>query len=213
MEALIEAAEIAEDSGLFDSVWVGDNVLSKPGLEAIVLLRGLATRTRRVKLSTVCLATFPMRSPLVFAIQWASLDVLSHGRTLLVVCGGGPARYSLKFAAELAATGVHTDERIGRVEEGIGVLRRLWREEEVTFRGGYYTLKGVTLLPRPVQPRPQIGIAVNPALHATPATGGRCGGWPGWPTAGRPMGHRPTSLPGAGVRSSPTPASTAARAK
>src|SRR5688500_16982272 len=88
---LIETAVEAEASGLFDSVWVGDNFLSKPRLEAIALLSALAARTERVKLGTICLATFPMRHPLELAIQWASLDVISGGRTVLVVCNGGGA--------------------------------------------------------------------------------------------------------------------------
>ena len=57
-ELLLVTAEQAEASGLFDSVWVGDNFLSKPRLEAIVMLSALAARTQRLKLGTICLATF-----------------------------------------------------------------------------------------------------------------------------------------------------------
>ena len=77
-QVLLETAEQAEASGLFDSVWVGDNFLSKPRLEAIVTLSALAARTKRLKLGTICLASFPLRHPLSLAIQWASLDVLSE---------------------------------------------------------------------------------------------------------------------------------------
>src|SRR5215467_13349016 len=76
-DTLLETAEQAEASGLFDSVWVGDNFLSKPRLEALITLSALAARTRRLKLGTICLATFPMRHPLTLAIQWSSLDLLS----------------------------------------------------------------------------------------------------------------------------------------
>lgn len=163
---LLECAEIAEESGAFGSVWVGDNLLSKPRLEAIVLLSAIAARTRRVRLGTVCLASFPMRHPLVLALQWASLDVLSGGRTHLVVCNGGAASGGPKFAAELAATGVASTERVARVEEGIAILRRLWAEDEVTFDGRFYQLKGVTLEPKPLQTRIPIDIAINPPLAA-----------------------------------------------
>src|SRR5215813_5636802 len=80
-ELLLETAERAEASGHFGSVWVGDNLTSKPRLEAVVTLSALAARTRRMKLGTICLASFPLRHPLALAIQWASLDVLSAGRT------------------------------------------------------------------------------------------------------------------------------------
>ena len=52
---LIETAEAAEQSGFFDSAWVGDNLLSKPRLESIVTLSALAARTSRLKLGEVCL--------------------------------------------------------------------------------------------------------------------------------------------------------------
>src|SRR5215204_4952395 len=72
---LLETAEVAERSGFFDSAWVGDNLLSKPRLESIVTLSALAARTSRLNLGEVCLASFPLRHPLLLAIQWASLDV------------------------------------------------------------------------------------------------------------------------------------------
>ena len=75
-ETLLKTAEAAEASGAFDSVWVGDNLLFTPRLESVVLLSAIAARTSRVKLGTICLASFPLRDPLLFAIQWASLDLL-----------------------------------------------------------------------------------------------------------------------------------------
>src|SRR5688572_27555084 len=80
-ETLLEAAVRADASGQVHSVWVGDNILSKPRLEALITLAAVAARTTRVRLGTVCLASFPMRDPILLALQWASLDVLSAGRT------------------------------------------------------------------------------------------------------------------------------------
>ena len=59
MDDIVNAACVAEQSGCFDSVWVGDNLLSKPRVEAIVTLSAIAARTERVKLGTICLASFP----------------------------------------------------------------------------------------------------------------------------------------------------------
>ena len=159
---LIETAVEAETTGLFDSVWVGDNFLSKPRLEAITLLSALAVKTERVKLGTICLATFPMRHPLELAIQWASLDVISGGRTILVVCNGGGASRGPLFAQELAVMGIGSNERVPRLEEGIELLRKLWGAEPVTHHGRFYAIEGVVALPKPVQPRIPIGIAANP---------------------------------------------------
>lgn len=159
---LLETAEVAEHSGFFDSAWVGDNLVSKPRLESIVTLSALAARTERLKLGEVCLASFPLRHPLLLAIQWASLDVISGGRTILVVCIGGSARMGPSFAGELAAMGVRSNERVPRLEEGIALLRGFWGADPVTHAGRFYTFEDVQALPKPVQPRIPIMIASNP---------------------------------------------------
>lgn len=162
-ETLLRTAEQADASGAFDSVWVGDNLLSKPRLEAIVTLSALAVRTRRVRLGVVCLASFPLRHPLVFGLQWASLDVLSGGRTILAVCLGGRRSWGGQFAVELEAMGIAEDERVPRLEEGIEALRALWGSEEITnFNGQFFRFAGVRFLPKPKQARVPIILATNP---------------------------------------------------
>ncbi len=112
MDDLVEAATIAEESGYFSGVWVGDNLLSKPRVESIVTLAAIAARTERLSLGTICLASFPMRDPILLAIQWASLDVLSRGRTILAVCNGGSASDGTQFAQELENMNVASRDRV-----------------------------------------------------------------------------------------------------
>lgn len=162
LDDLIEAAQTAETSGYFHGVWVGDNLLSKPRVESIVTLSAIAARTRQVKLGTICLASFPLRDPILFAIQWASLDVLSKGRTILAVCNGASAQDGPQFAHELAVMGIASRERVGRLIEGMTILRRLWHEAPVTHQGRYYQFDAVELHPKPVQQAVPIFIAVNP---------------------------------------------------
>ena len=159
---LLDAAQLAEQSGYFHGVWVGDNLLSKPRAEAIVTLSAIAARTHQVKLGTICLASFPLRDPILLAIQWASLDLLSQGRTILAVCNGGSALDGPPFAHELEVMGVKSHERVGRVVEGMTILRRLWSEARVTHQGKYYRFTDVELLPKPVQQPVPIYMAINP---------------------------------------------------
>ena len=162
MDDLIQAARTAEESECFDSVWVGDNLISKPRVESIVTLSAIASHTKRLKLGTICMASFPLRHPVLLAIQWASLDVLSQGRTILAVCNGGSESFGAQFATELQAMGVQSRERVGRVIEGIKILRQLWSEERVTHQGNHYQFSDVALLPKPVQQPMPILIAANP---------------------------------------------------
>jgi alkanesulfonate monooxygenase SsuD/methylene tetrahydromethanopterin reductase-like flavin-dependent oxidoreductase (luciferase family) len=159
---LVEQTVEAERSGVFDAVWVGDSLLAKPRLEAVTLLGALAGATSRVRLGVGCLATFVHRHPVMFAHQWASLDVLSGGRSWLAVCLGGPDEQSVAQALEHRVMGVRSGERVARLEEGVAILRGLFAGPRVTHRGAFYELDGVTLEPRPVQQPCPIWIASNP---------------------------------------------------
>jgi alkanesulfonate monooxygenase SsuD/methylene tetrahydromethanopterin reductase-like flavin-dependent oxidoreductase (luciferase family) len=156
IDEMIECAAVAEQSGVFESVWVGDSLIHKPRLEAITMLAALATHTQKVRLGTICMASFPVRHPVLLAIQWASLDQISKGRSLLGVCIGGA------HEGELRAFNVKREERVGRMKEGIELLRAIWSDEEVHHRGKYYTLEDYNIVPKPVQKPPPIWIAVSP---------------------------------------------------
>ena len=156
VDELIQCATLAEQSGVFESVWVGDSLIHKPRLEAITMLSALATHTKTVRLGTICMASFPVRHPVLLAIQWASLDQISKGRSLLGVCIGGA------HEGELRAFGVKREERVGRMKEGIELLRAIWSDSEVRHRGKYYALENYNIVPKPVQKPPPIWIAVSP---------------------------------------------------
>ena len=80
---LLALSERAEELG-FDSVWVGDSLFSKPRYEPIALLSAISQRTERVSLGTACMVS-STRNPLYLALEWATLDHLSNGRTILGV--------------------------------------------------------------------------------------------------------------------------------
>jgi alkanesulfonate monooxygenase SsuD/methylene tetrahydromethanopterin reductase-like flavin-dependent oxidoreductase (luciferase family) len=157
---LLDLARRAEDSGQFDSVWVGDSLFAKPRLDAVTLLAALAGVTRRVRLGPACLASFPLRHPLVFAYEWASLDQISGGRTVLIVCAGGGTAGD--WAAEARAVGVPVEERQGRLEEHVAICRRLWTEDGVSHHGRFFRFEDITLEPKPAQVPCPIWLANNP---------------------------------------------------
>ena len=159
---LLDIAVEAERSAVFDAVWVGDSLLAKPRLESVTLLSALAGVTERVRLAVGCMATFVHRHPVLFAQQWASLDVLSGGRAWLAVCLGGPDSANAAQAAEHAVMGIASAERVARLEEGIDVLRALFGRPAASHAGRFYRFDGVTLEPRPVQSPVPIWIASNP---------------------------------------------------
>jgi alkanesulfonate monooxygenase SsuD/methylene tetrahydromethanopterin reductase-like flavin-dependent oxidoreductase (luciferase family) len=151
---LVDLAVEADESRAFRSVWVGDSLLAKPRLESIVLLSAIASRTERVRLGTACMASFPIRDPILLAQQWASLDLISGGRTVLIACTG----INPQEATEDATYGVDPRERASRIGQWITVLRRLWSEDAVDFEGDSIRFSGVSLEPKPRR-MPEIWIA------------------------------------------------------
>lgn len=158
---VVEIAQEAESSGEFSSAWVGDSIIAKPRLESVVNLSAIATRTERVKLGTACLATFPLRDPVLFAHQWASLDAVSNGRTILAVCLGGHGPREL-VEREFSTFNVPLKERVPRMLESMEICRRLWAEDDVTHHGRFYEFENVTIGPKPTQQPCPIWIANNP---------------------------------------------------
>jgi len=157
---MLALAARADASPLFDSVWVGDSLGAKPRPDSIALLGTLAGVTRRLRLGVGCMASFPVRDPLVFAYQWATLDLLSAGRTLLAACTGLVAGGA--SAREGAHWGVTDRERADRLVENIEICRRLWSGDHVSYKGRFRSFEDVTLMPRPVQQPCPVWIASNP---------------------------------------------------
>ena len=156
------AAEV-EKSGLFQSIWVGDSLLVRRRPESISLLSAIASHTFRVRLGIGCMASFPVRNPVLLAAQLATLDAIAGpGRLVLAACIGGRTGGG-DWQMEDRAFGVTSGQRVLRLEEGIRALRLLWTEESATFQGDEISFEEVALEPRPVTtPHPPIWIAVNP---------------------------------------------------
>ena len=108
------------------------------------------------------MATIAQRNPVLLALQWASLDALSGGRTWLAACMGYPASQHPMAAKELEVMGVESKERPARLEEMIQALRARWSDEHASFHGKYYSFDDVNLLPKPAQQPCPIYIAGTP---------------------------------------------------
>ncbi len=158
--------ELCEDGGV-DSIWQSDRLVSpQPALEPMALMAALAGGTQRLKFG-MNVVVLPLRDPLLVAKQCASIDHLSNGR-LLPAFGVGNAR-----SADWATAGLSPRSRGARADEALDLLARLWSERDVSFRGEYYSARGLTIEPSPVQqPLPLwIGGASEAAIRRTARVG------------------------------------------
>ena len=149
-EALEEVTR-AEDLG-FDSVWMEEHhsVTNHYWPSPLPVLAGFATRTSRMVLGTdIIVAAF--HHPVRLAEDVAMLDVISNGRLVLgIAIGYKPDEFALY--------GVELEKRGARFEEQLAIMKGLWTQERIQFKGTYYTLEG-RLEPKPVQkPHPPVWI-------------------------------------------------------
>ncbi len=162
---LAELAQRIDTEEVWSSAWVGDSILARPRMESIVLLSALATWTRRVRIGAACFASIPLRNPLILAHQWATLDVISGGRTVFVACHGIASFAGDVHAgswAEFSNFGVDPSSRVQRMEEAIEVLRLTTSQEHASYEGAYNRFADVTIRPRPVQRPVPIWVVANP---------------------------------------------------
>ncbi|HEY6069035.1 MAG TPA: LLM class flavin-dependent oxidoreductase [Gaiellaceae bacterium] len=166
VQMLLDLSSTVEEAG-FDSVWVGDSLFSKPRYEPIALLSAISQRTSRVKLGTACMVT-STRDPLYLALEWATLDVISGGRTIL---GAGMGNPEEGVRREFEALGLDYDRRGTLFEEGLAVIRQLWTEGKTDFHGTFRRYDGVEFYSGtemapllPIQTPPPMWVVSNPRL-------------------------------------------------
>lgn len=154
-----------------DSLWVSERLVSSALiLEPITFLAMIAGRLPRMKLGTSTLV-LPARNPIVLAKELATLDFLSQGRLFPAIGLGG------EDSKDLLAVGVDKKERASRTDEAIALMRRLWTEENVSFEGKYFSVRDVTIMPRPWQ-KNGLPIWIGGRSQAAMRRTGRLGdGW------------------------------------
>jgi alkanesulfonate monooxygenase SsuD/methylene tetrahydromethanopterin reductase-like flavin-dependent oxidoreductase (luciferase family) len=162
LPGLLRLAPVAEQSGLFDAVWIGDSLTSRARADSITCLGALAGMTSRLRLAVGCMASFPVRDPAQFAYQWASLDEISGGRMLLAVCNGLQKHGGASEIEGRHFGGVPDRQRVARLEEYMDLVRQLWTGEPVTFHGQFAHYDDIAVRPVPVQQPCPVWISANP---------------------------------------------------
>ena len=160
---ILEMMAIKADSGGFDFMCCDDHLMSPFApmksdfdgcYEAWTTMAYLAGKTQNIKLSHMVLVP-SFRGPAVLANMAATLDILYGGRLILSVGAGW-------FQREFEAYDIPWEQHSGRIQrerEAIQIIRSLWAEERVSFKGEYYRLKEALLQLKPLQkPAPPIWV-------------------------------------------------------
>jgi probable F420-dependent oxidoreductase len=146
-------ARRADELG-FQDLWVTENLVDDGTcFDPVVILTYAASITRRIGVGA-SVVVLPIHHPIIVAQQWATLDFISGGRAILAV-GLGSERHYRNFQIPEA-------QRVRRFREEVELIKALWTQERVTFRGQIYQVENVRLATRPVRkPRPPLWMGVG----------------------------------------------------
>ena len=139
-----------EELAVFESGWVQEQVIGAAGsLAPLETLTYAAACTRRLRLGCAVFV-LPLHNPVHLAKAISSLDCLSQGRLEVGFATGGRER-------PFAAFGVDPDKPVARFKEALALMKSCWTQEQIDFDGRWWTLRGATMEPKPVQdPYPPI---------------------------------------------------------
>jgi probable F420-dependent oxidoreductase len=174
----------------YDAVWLGDHLIfptriesaypygrdlgaplpSTPLFDPLISLAFVAAQTTHVQIGT-SIYIMTLRHPLVAAKQAATLDTLAGGRLLFGI-GSGWLR------EEVEAIDLPWDKRGTRLEEAVGIMRRLWSEKLVAHEGQFYAFPETGFEPKP--PRGKIPLILGGETPIAIDRAARIGdGWTG----------------------------------
>jgi probable F420-dependent oxidoreductase len=165
---IILTAKTAEDEG-FDSLWVFERLLwpispqtpyvatpdgSLPVeyqrvFDPLETLTFVAAKTNKITLGTSVIDIL-FHNPVVLARRFATLDVLSGGRTIAGL-GIGWSK------DEYQVSNIPFENKGKRADEFIQALKKIWIEDIVEFKGNYYNIRASKIGPKPIQ-KPHIPI-------------------------------------------------------
>ena len=152
---LCEVVRTARDAG-FELLLAGQHFLVPQFqyLQPVPVLARIAAESGDMEIGTDILQ-LPLLHPVQVAETVATLDQVCAGRfTLGVGLGYRPVEYE--------SLGIRRQDRLARFTEAIGLIKRLWTEDRVTFRGEHFRVEDVCIAIRPVQaPRPPILVAAT----------------------------------------------------
>ena len=142
----------AESAG-FDSLWVIDDPMHRPGQRVDVLgvlgciptVGALCATTTSIDVGTF-VANVHFRSPALLAKDADTLAMISEGRFILGVGAGDDH-------PQHEAMGVIWDGRFDAFEEALEIITTLLRTGTVDFVGDHYQARDAALVPRGPQPR------------------------------------------------------------
>jgi probable F420-dependent oxidoreductase len=146
-ENVVNFAKKCEAMGCH-SMWTIDRI-AYDNLEPLTVLAAAAGATQKIRLGTSVLLGNLRHASHVAKIV-STLDFISNGRVTLGLGFGSREN-------DYRAVEIPFEHRGSRAVEQVQLMKRLWTEDNVTFKGKFYNLENLSVGPKPIQkPHPPI---------------------------------------------------------
>src|SRR5437016_3940028 len=163
MEAYVAMTRVAQEAEALDfhSIWLYDHFHTVPvpsqevTFECWTSTAALARDTKRVRIGQMVTCN-GYRNSALLAKMASTVDVLSHGR---LVCGLGAGWYEHEYRA-YGYPYPGAGERLRRLHEAIQIILAMWTQDEASFEGTYYQVKGAINQPKGAQ-KPHIPLLIG----------------------------------------------------
>lgn len=159
-EAMTRVAQTADESG-YHSVWLVDHFHTIPqpsqevSFECWTTTAALARDTKHVYIGQTVTCN-GYRNPALLAKMASTVDVLSHGRLHFGIGAGWYEQEYRAYGYEYP----EAPERLRMLREAIQIILAMWTQEEATFEGKYYQVRGAINQPKGVQ-KPHIPLLIG----------------------------------------------------
>lgn len=159
-ETMSRVAQEAETLG-YNSAWVYDHFLTIPypsqeiTFECWTSSTALARDTKRIRIGQIVTCN-SYRNPALLAKMASTVDVLSNGRLNFGIGAGWYEKEYLAYGYPFPRAGT----RLAQLGEAVQIMLAMWTQEEATFEGKYYQIRGAINQPKGVQ-KPHIPLLIG----------------------------------------------------
>ncbi len=159
-ETMTRVAQAADELG-FESAWLVDHfhTIPRPSQEVTfecwTSTAALARDTKRIRIGQMVTCN-GYRNPALLAKMASTVDVLSHGRLNF---GIGSGWYEHEYKA-YGYDYPDAPERLRYLREAVQIIQAMWTQEEASFEGKYYQIRGAINQPKGVQ-KPHIPMLIG----------------------------------------------------
>ena len=165
-EGMLELARHAEEIGIHGA-YLNDHVIGlfneakMPFLEAMTTMAAIGAQTSRLRIGHIVIMN-GLRNPAFLAKTLTTLDHITGGRLDIIIGAGWNQREYEGYDLIGNGSGMPSaTERVNRLIEAVYIMRGMFNNNEFSYEGRYWKLRGTYNYPLPIQRPLEIQVGAS----------------------------------------------------